>query len=83
MSIHNVCFYGEVTKIIPKLSSNTLLIRSTAKAFVSTDDVQTSIHNTVKQADEKNPLQNCLSTIQSQDWKILKTVNHLTFLNVQ
>ena len=29
MSIHNVCFYEEITKIIPKLSSNTLLICST------------------------------------------------------
>ena len=26
MSTHNICFYGEPTKIIPKLSSNTLLI---------------------------------------------------------
>ena len=29
MSTHNICFYGEITKIIPKLSSNTLLICST------------------------------------------------------
>ena len=28
MSTHNICFYGEITKIIPKLSSNTLLICS-------------------------------------------------------
>ena len=26
MSTHNICFYGKLTKIIPKLSSNTLLI---------------------------------------------------------
>ena len=26
MSTHSVCFYGEITKIIPKLSLNTLLI---------------------------------------------------------
>ena len=25
MSTHNICFYGEITKIIPKLSSNTVL----------------------------------------------------------
>ena len=25
MSTHNICFYGETTKIIPKLSSNTSL----------------------------------------------------------
>ena len=29
MSTHNICSYGEITKIIPKLSSNTLLICST------------------------------------------------------
>ena len=28
MSTHNICFYGEITKIIPKLSLNTLLICS-------------------------------------------------------
>ena len=32
MSTHNICFYEEITKIIPKLSSNTLLICSTASA---------------------------------------------------
>ena len=30
MSTRYICFYGEITKIIPKLSSNTLLIRFTA-----------------------------------------------------
>ena len=25
MSTNNICFYGEITKIIPKLSSNTLI----------------------------------------------------------
>ena len=29
MSTHNICFYGDVTKIILQLSSNTLLICST------------------------------------------------------
>ena len=29
MSTHKVCFYGEITKIIPKLSSNTLFNCST------------------------------------------------------
>ena len=29
MSTHNICFYGEICKIIPELSSNTLLICST------------------------------------------------------
>ena len=29
MSTHNIGFNGEITKIIPKLSSNTLLICST------------------------------------------------------
>ena len=29
MSMHNICFYGEIMKIIPKSSSNTLLICST------------------------------------------------------
>ena len=28
MSTHNICFYGEISKIIPKLSPNTLLICS-------------------------------------------------------
>ena len=28
MSTHNICFYGEVWKIIPKLSSNTHIICS-------------------------------------------------------
>ena len=28
---HNICFYGEISKFIPKLSSNTLLICSTVK----------------------------------------------------
>ena len=28
MSTHNICFYGEISKIIPQLSSNTLLICS-------------------------------------------------------
>ena len=31
MSTHNICFYGEISKIIPKLSSNTLLIFSTER----------------------------------------------------
>ena len=26
MSTYNICFYGEIKKIIPKLSSNTLLV---------------------------------------------------------
>ena len=30
MNTHNICFYGEIGKIIPKLSQNTLLICSTA-----------------------------------------------------
>ena len=29
MSTHNICFYGELTKIILELLSNTLLICST------------------------------------------------------
>ena len=29
MSTHNICFYGELTKIIFQLSSNTLLLCST------------------------------------------------------
>ena len=29
MSTHNICFYGEMRKIIPKLSPNTQLICST------------------------------------------------------
>ena len=35
MSTHNICFYGELTKIILKLSSNTLLICSTDQADMS------------------------------------------------
>ena len=31
MSTHNIRFYGEITKIIPKLSSNSLLICSTVQ----------------------------------------------------
>ena len=30
MSTHNICFYGEISKIIPSLSQNTLCICSTA-----------------------------------------------------
>ena len=30
MSTHNICFYVEITKIIPKLSSDALLICSSA-----------------------------------------------------
>ena len=33
MSIHNICFYGELTKIILELSSNTHLICSTVMHF--------------------------------------------------
>ena len=33
MSTHNLCFNGEITEIIPKLSSNTLLICSTDTVF--------------------------------------------------
>ena len=29
MSAHNICFYGEISKIILQLSSNTLLIYKT------------------------------------------------------
>ena len=32
MISHNICFYGEITKIIPKLSSNTLHICSAGYA---------------------------------------------------
>ena len=35
MSTHNICFYGEITKIIPKLSSNTLLICSTEEDILT------------------------------------------------
>ena len=37
MRTHNICFYGEISKIIPKLSSNTLLICSTGNdvSFIS------------------------------------------------
>ena len=33
MSTHNICFYGELSKIILQLSSNTLLICSTVRAW--------------------------------------------------
>ena len=33
MTIHNVSFYGEITKVTPILSSNTLLICSTIVSF--------------------------------------------------
>ena len=32
MSTHNICFYGEISKMIPKLSSNTLHIFSTDRS---------------------------------------------------
>ena len=32
MSTHNICFYGEVTKIILPLSSNTRLISSSVRS---------------------------------------------------
>ena len=34
MSTHNICFYGEIMKIIPKLSSNTFLICSTGTGWL-------------------------------------------------
>ena len=34
---HNICFYGEISKIFPKLSSNTLLNYSTLEARVDVD----------------------------------------------
>ena len=36
MSTHNICFYGEITKIIPKFSSNTLLICSSESIILFT-----------------------------------------------
>ena len=36
MSTHSICFYGEMWKVIPKLSSNTLLICSTAVGLIDT-----------------------------------------------
>ena len=33
MSTHNIRFYGEISKIIPKLSPNTLLICSTVLSY--------------------------------------------------
>ena len=33
MSTHNICFYGDLTKIIPELSSDTFLICSTVKLY--------------------------------------------------
>ena len=35
MSTHNICFYGEIRIIIPKLSSNTLLICFTEGATIN------------------------------------------------
>ena len=35
MSTHNIYFYGEITKIIPKLSSNTLRICSTEEDILT------------------------------------------------
>ena len=35
MSTHNICFYGEIWKIVPKLSSNTHLICSSEIDFFS------------------------------------------------
>ena len=37
MSTHNICFYGEMTKIILQLSSNTHLICSTERVKELTD----------------------------------------------
>ena len=33
MSTLNICFYGDISQIIPKLSSNTILICSTVNEF--------------------------------------------------
>ena len=38
MSTHNICFYGELTKIILQFSSNTLLICSSEK--VKSDSIK-------------------------------------------
>ena len=42
MSTHNICFNGDITKVIPKLSSNTLLICSTGFRWVCNDKWQTN-----------------------------------------
>ena len=34
MRTHNICFYGEISKIIPYISPNTLLVCSTAWLLV-------------------------------------------------
>ena len=39
MSTHNICFYGEMTKIILQLSSNTHLICSTDTKSIYDGDV--------------------------------------------
>ena len=36
MSTHNICFYGEIMKMIPKLFTNTLLICFTGLIWVYT-----------------------------------------------
>ena len=37
MSTHNICFYGEIAKLIPKLSSDTLLICFAGWSYTSED----------------------------------------------
>ena len=41
-STHNISFYGEITKIIPKLSSNTLLICSTEEDILTLNEPLTT-----------------------------------------
>ena len=44
MSTHNLCFYGEIANIIPKLSLNTRLICSTELVFYFLDMPKISTH---------------------------------------
>ena len=39
MNTHNICFYGEISKVIPQLSPNTLLVCSSGPKFSQTATV--------------------------------------------
>ena len=45
MGTHNICFYGEISKIVPQLSPNTLLICSSGMLQFYRDSKSFSPHN--------------------------------------
>ena len=72
MSTHNICFYEEITKIIPKLSSDTLLIYSTGMSY-SWDCLFQEEELQEKRADyerKKTDVEKSMKNIETQERKL-------------